>query len=564
MSVVGLELMDELPYRSQIFYLVFVALAIFPLLLYVRQPLLHDEMTYLVIGREIASGGTLYAGIADHKAPGIYLLAAWLWSTVPEPYLSARILVYLANAVTAALLFKLGGHFRDNIGRVASLLFLLGVYSPVFDGYILMTEPFATMLVTGATLLLFEERKRTDIGAGLLLGFAVLFNQTVLLFGLVIVFWSVARIVSATDETGLYRVLSRYVPIGTGFIIPLGLTGLYAFSQGALSDMIFYTIYLPANYYDAPYFLQGQLRSAASFLPVWLLAIGTTLYIGRTVLSRRAFEHRLVYLCFWFGVLSIPGLISFHGGHRYIFIMPAAVLLAATGLSWIADFVDTSPSGLSHRQWMALVIVSVVSVAIFVGAAGFDSEYVLLVAFGLVGIFIGTAVVTYASVLSLGRRFRLTNQQLTALVAALFVVFTVVGGAAGVNGRYLLLLSDDDIETQAENAEQLGTQIDGRFYMLGPPTRYELAYFEDARPAQTFITAPYGEPLADRVIRTLEQDQVEYVLVERQQVTSGRIDPDHTYYAGPRKTVINYIEANYEPTATTDDFVIYSRTATGE
>jgi hypothetical protein len=38
------------------FYVVFIALAVFPPLFYLRQPLLHDEMIYLVVGREIASG----------------------------------------------------------------------------------------------------------------------------------------------------------------------------------------------------------------------------------------------------------------------------------------------------------------------------------------------------------------------------------------------------------------------------------------------------------------------------------------------------------------------------
>lgn len=570
MSVIDIEQHLGFPDRYPIFHLVFLMFAVVPPLFYVHQPLLHDEMIYLVIGREIASGGTLYAGITDHKTPGIYLLAAWLWTTVPEPYLGGRLLVYTAHAVTAVLLFRIGCGFRRLVGAVASLVFLLAVYSPVFDGYILMTEPFAVLLGTGATLLLFSdpetlpgERGTHDFAAGVLLALAVLFNQTVLLFGPVIVLWSAARLVSAADETGLRGVLSRYVSIGAGFLIPLALAGVYALSQGALEEMLYYTIVLPANYYETPYFLQRQFLSAASALPVWLLAVGTAFSIGRSVLSGDAFDHRLVFLCLWLIVVAIPGLTSFHGGHRYIFVMPPAALLAAIGLSRIVESLGTDPLTLRPRHWIVLSAASAVSVVVFLGASGFDSQYVLLVAAGLGVALVGAAVVTFLLVWSSVPPSWLTNRQWAGLVARVFVVLLIVGGTAGVNGQYLFLQSDGSIETQAADAEELGAHVDGRFYVLGPPTRYELAYFTGASPARTFIAAPYGEPLAAEVIRTLERDEVEYVLVKSEQVDDGRIDSDYTYYSDPRRQISDYVEANYEPTETTDDFVIYRRQTAG-
>ena len=176
------------------FYVVFLALAVIQPLFYLRHPLLHDEMIYLVVGREVASGGVLYAGIADHKTPAIYYLSALLWETVPEPYLAGRTLVYAVHAATALLVFRLGSLWGRPVAAIGSLAYLFGVYAPVFDGFVFMTEPFAVLFLTAAVLWLFAKRRVTDLLAGLSLAFGVLFNQTVLLFGVVVICWSLPRL----------------------------------------------------------------------------------------------------------------------------------------------------------------------------------------------------------------------------------------------------------------------------------------------------------------------------------------------------------------------------------
>lgn len=542
------------------FYVVFLALAVLPPLFYVRQPLLHDEMTFLVIGRELATGGMLYSGIADHKPPAVYYLTALLWEVAPEPYLVGRTLVYATNAVTALVLLRLGSRWGRSVGAAAGLAYLVGVYAPVFEGYIIMTEPFAAACLTGAVSCLFAERRVTDLLAGGLLSVGALFNQTTLLFGAVIIGWSLVQLY--TRRTTLRSVAGRYALIGTAFVTPLGLTALYAASNGTLTDMFWYTVVLPLNHYNTPYFLNGQLVSAASYLPVWLLAVGTAVTVLGSVPSRSV-DHRLALCSLWLFVLSIPGLTAFHGGHRYIFVMPAAAVLASVGLGRIAEYLTSTsaPTALSARGWAGLALAAPVSVAVLAGATG-GSRYVLLFRAAIVGVFVGAAALSYGAVRWTGRFGGLRGSQWAALIVGCFVALVAVGGAVGLNGLSAVSHADDRIETQAAATANIDQVVDGRFYALGPPTSYELAYFGDARPIRTFITPPYGEPLSERVTTTLERNEAAYVLVPSEQVTDGRIDPDHGYYAEARRPVVAYIQANYEPVGEREGFVIYERTAT--
>lgn len=539
------------------FYVVFIALAVIPPLIYLRQPLLHDEMTYLVIGREIASGGTLYAGIADHKTPAIYYLTALLWEAVPEPYLAGRILVYAVHATTALLVFRLGSLWGRPVAAVGSLAYLFGVYAPVFDGFIVMTEPFAALFLTAAVLWLFAERRVTDLLVGLSLAFGVLFNQTVLLFGLVIISWSLTCLYAG--ETDLRTVAGRYSRVGAAFLTPLGLVALFMASRGTLDATLWYTFFLPLNHYNPPYFLDGQLLSAASYLPVWLLAGGTALYVFRSIPSR-SFDTRLAFLSLWLVVMSVPGLQAFHGGHRYIFVMPAAAVLAGVGLRRLVSFLANGPRRLSRGEWAGLTVAVAASETVLtLVAANSGYQYLFLLEFGFAMMFVGAIVLSYSVVRWAGSLGRLDTSQWVALVAGVFLVLSALGGTVAVDGVREIRLSGEHIETQSATAEELDEVVDGRFYSLGPPTSYELAYFGEARPVRTFITPPYGEPLADRVVTELERDEVPYVLVRSEQVGDGRIDPTHGYYPNAREPLVAYIEANYEPVAEHNGFVVYER-----
>jgi hypothetical protein len=192
-------------------------------------------------------------------------------------------------------------------------------------------------------------------------------------------------------------------------------------------------------------------------------------------------------------------------------------------------------------------------------AADSGYQYLLLLEVGFAAMLVGAIVLSYVVVRWAGSLGRLDTHQWVALVAGVFLVFSTVGGAVAVDGVGEFRLSGEHIETQSASAEELDEVVDGRFYQLGPPTSYELGYFGEARPARTFIAAPYAKPLADRVVTELERDEVPYVLVKNEQVADGRIDPTHGYYPNAREPLVAYIESNYEPVAERDGFVVYER-----
>jgi hypothetical protein len=285
----------------------------------------------------------------------------------------------------------------------------------------------------------------------------------------------------------------------------------------------------------------------------------TALYVFRSIASR-SFDTRLAFLSLWLVIMSVPGLQAFHGGHRYIFAMPAAAVLAGVGLRRLFSFLAGGPRPLSRLEWVGLAFaVAAAETVLTLVAADSGYQYLLLLEFGFAAMLVGAVVLSYVVVRWAGSLGRLDTRQWVALVAGAFLVLSTLGGTVVIDGVEEFRLSGNHIETQSASAEELDEVVDRRFYQLGPPTSYELGYFGEARPARTFIAAPYAKPLADRVVTELERDEVPYVLVKNEQVADGRIDPTHGYYPNAREPLVAYIESNYEPVAERDGFVVYER-----
>jgi len=138
---------------------------------YISYPLLGDETTFLAIGNSIKNGALLYRDVADIKPPGIFYLAALVFSVAGKSFIAARILTYFVNAASAILIFAIGTKVKDNnVGMIVAILFLIGAYLPLFQGYYYMIEPFAVFFILLSVLFFLRDGYRSKFIAGLILG----------------------------------------------------------------------------------------------------------------------------------------------------------------------------------------------------------------------------------------------------------------------------------------------------------------------------------------------------------------------------------------------------------
>jgi hypothetical protein len=482
-------------------------------LLYVRRPLHVDESLYLVVGGQLLDGAGLYTGVIDHKPPAIYHLAALLQMLPGEPYLAFRLLTYAVTAASGVLLFRLGTELRGRtVGAFASLAFLVGTYAPHFDGYYALTEQYAVLCtVAAATLFVERDSRRADLLVGAVLAVGVLFNQIVFLFGLAVVVAVALGLRNPRYRTRAYlrRWTGRLLTIGVGFGVPVALVLGYFASRGALGALLRFTVVVPLTQYSPPFELTGHVYMVLSFLPVWLLAGGMVLVVARRF-HANAVDDRLLFLVVWLLLVSYPAVTSFVGDHKTLFALPPASLLG--GVAVVRGYryaVDRGPlAGDDARDADSGGPSRTVAAALVVGVVG------------------------------------------------------VVVLSAGFNAVYASLLLDDTVAEQRASADRVDRHAEGVVYTM--PFRQSVVYFADGlESAETYTGIVYSEGMARQVIRDLERQDVRYVVVRRGHYSDDDGVLARGYFADSKAVVADYVDANYERVATTDEYVVLERTGDG-
>ena len=144
--------------RYQLFFItLFILFGVIVPIYYISYPLYGDEGIFLTIGDSIKNGALLYRDVADIKPPGIFYLAALVFSVVGKSFIAARVLTFVVNIASALLILKLGTKIKDkNVGMLASILFLISVYLPLCHGYYYLGEPFVVFFILLSVLCFFN------------------------------------------------------------------------------------------------------------------------------------------------------------------------------------------------------------------------------------------------------------------------------------------------------------------------------------------------------------------------------------------------------------------------
>lgn len=507
----------------------FVLLGVALPLIYLPLPLQFDEAIFVVTGNQIAEGNALYGDLHDHKPPGIFYVALageWFATAFRQQIaflahgdalvtegLSVYVLrlwTYGVIAVTGLLVYDLGRRVDDEAtGMAASPVFLLAMYLPHFEGYHFMSEPWAILPTVAAAILLLEDRTVSDAAAGGALGIGVLFNQTVFLFGLAFVAFCALRLRYPDNRSREYVLgtVRRLGVIGVGFAVPVSLVAGFFYGRGLLNELLYYSFYLPLSSYSIPFEMRGRVLVLLSLLPVWLLAIGLAAHVGVRLSKGREADDRVLFVVLWAVFISYTGATAFDAQHHVLFLFPPVALLAVIGGRRLLD-----------------------------AAAGGDRR------------------VRPSSNRWTPRTVSMPSILLSALVVTLVV-------SAGFNGLYAGNVLGDTMHDQVTSSQEVDERVDGMVYSW--PQRHYLYYFsDDLEPGSSHLMNVYSETVSGLIIDDLEQNRVEYVVVEK-----GHVDEDNEiaaekskWYVEEKRELVAYLNRNYEPVDGTEAHVIFRRT----
>ncbi|MFT5695138.1 MAG: hypothetical protein ACI9QQ_001113 [Myxococcota bacterium] len=303
----------------------------------IRLPLLsvafeRDEGEYAYVGQLLLQGIAPYELADTMKLPGVPAIYAALMSLFGQTHVGIHFGLLLVNAFTALLLFVLGGRLIGKLaGTAAAGFFVVTSTLQSVQGLWANAEhfvlPFALMGILMFLRWLDGGRYQTLIGAGFLLGSAVLMKQhgaAFLLFVGTCLVWEL--VVSRTGHWS--PPLKAVGSLVWGAAIPLVVMGLLVYALGGFDKVLFgATEHSTANSLE-----EGWLNLVGSGTPFWRQTLPIVLMASVAPLCldwsplRRTKSLRIV-LFGLFSILAIsPGLIS--GPSNFVLLLPAVALFA--------------------------------------------------------------------------------------------------------------------------------------------------------------------------------------------------------------------------------------------
>ena len=353
--------------RSQLlFILLFILFGVIVPITYISAPLHVDESTFLVIGNSIKDGSLLYKDVANIKSPGVFYLSALVFSVVGKSFIAVRILTYLVHIISAFLMYRLGKKIADkNIGMIASLLFLIGVYIPQFHGYRYLTESYAVLFTLLSMFFFLKEGYRAKFITGLALGIGIIFKQTaIFLFGVFLLVY-LLNLRYQTNRTKGYIVNSvkNLIFISLGTAIPLLIVFLYFFAMGAAYEMLYYTIFTSTSTFGSSLsgIMDVLIIDILSYLPIWLLSLSMVLVVGYNYLKGKTLNAKYFLLTLWLLVFSYNSFLR--GSHRILFVIPPATILAALLFYDLYKNLKKKPNSLQLKCFIVSTFLIIVGIS---------------------------------------------------------------------------------------------------------------------------------------------------------------------------------------------------------
>lgn len=191
-----------------------------------------DECLYLTLGQALKKGLVFYRDIHDNKPPLLYLLASFANSVF-----WFRFLLLLNSLLMVFVFFRILSSFfvaERRLIMIATVAFGILSSIPKVEGNIANAEVFMALPTLAGILLLFcgKLSHQRIFSAGIFFSLAALFKfPAVFDFGAVVLFFAFFL-----PKKNFYTWATQLGILATGFLLPITLTFIYYWTQGAFSQ----------------------------------------------------------------------------------------------------------------------------------------------------------------------------------------------------------------------------------------------------------------------------------------------------------------------------------------
>jgi 4-amino-4-deoxy-L-arabinose transferase-like glycosyltransferase len=334
----------KLGYDNEIRYLFiafFILLALIPPLYYIHSFLSPDESGFMFIGDSINHGSIPYKDLIDIKPPGIFYLNALIFAVFGKSFYASRIVLYIVNALSALIIYFLGKDLWDeHIGQLSSILFLIGVYNPLIEGYFVLTEQYMVFFGLFGILVFFKFHDwRYLVPVGFFFGIATLFKQPGILFFVLILIYYFSGLLNKENRSKvfIYKLIKSSLLISIGFLIPIFITAVFFYREGVLYDFAYWSfLYFISGKYGTVFDITSLFQPINSLVIIWIPALISVAIIIYNLLMKKVQYNNLMAV--WWLLLFGYTLATRQYGHYFIQILPPACILASATLTKVPNF----------------------------------------------------------------------------------------------------------------------------------------------------------------------------------------------------------------------------------
>jgi hypothetical protein len=304
-------------------------------------PLERDEGEYAYIAQQMLQGVPPYISAYSMKLPGIYVVYAAIMAVFGQTHTAIHLGLLIFNAATIFVIFLLARRFFGPVAAVAAG----GVYAVIsmtaeVNGLWANAEHFVVLPALVGLLLICKADDKIGyvrlLIAGLLFGLAFITKQHGIFFP---VFGALYLLYSGLRNRPIkwIKAIVAQIVFAAGAVTPFVLVCFYFWRNGTFDKFWFWTFTYAREYATSVplSYAWANLNEEMGFIlkesyPIWLFAIAGLFAV--TIVKRYRQWAVFTIGLFVFSFLAVcPGF--YFRGHYFIFLLPAAAILAGAGFA---------------------------------------------------------------------------------------------------------------------------------------------------------------------------------------------------------------------------------------
>lgn len=327
-----MKVYNKLKNYDIIFLLIFVSLLLGQLM-YIKHFIGSDEAYFLFKAESILSGSLTQKdswGVGPY--PVFYSIVSLILFIFGKSVIYPRIILYILNGINAIILFKIGScFFNEKVGKLASILFLIGVLIPTFEMYMVFTEQFMLFFgLIGIYYFLKSDSILYLILSGFLFSFSSLCKTIGLLYiaGIGLFFILNLRDPQNRNKKYIMSSIKNISLIIFGFLIPAFIGYLFFYHIDSVSTyFIFHAMKFISAREAQPVDISSLFNMFMSYSTIWILSLVTIFILGYKYIHGN-YNKKILFIAILFVIFLYP-LSSRQFGHYFVPVLPHACILAS-------------------------------------------------------------------------------------------------------------------------------------------------------------------------------------------------------------------------------------------